>query len=122
MESYAGYLAPTLVALGLTSAAWGQSGDTSQGARLFPACAPCHSLAADKNMTGPSLAALWNRTAGELASFTRYSSSLKSSGIIWDDTSLNAWIEDPAHFIPGNAMTFRGIKEAQPRADLLAFL
>jgi cytochrome c len=36
-------------------------------------------------MTGPSLADLWNRPAGSLQSFDRYSQALKSSGIIWGD-------------------------------------
>ena len=76
----------------------------------------------NKNMTGPSLADLWNRKAGGLASFIRYSAPLKESGIIWDDNSLGEWLKDPAHFIPGNTMTFPGIKEAGPRADLVAFL
>ena len=49
-----------------------QSSNTDRGQRAFTACAPCHSLVPDKNMTGPSLANLWNRQAGTLASFTRY--------------------------------------------------
>jgi len=73
-------------------------------------------------MTGPSLANLWNRKAGTLQSFTRYSSALKSANIVWDDDTLDEWIKDPQHFIPGNEMTFAGINDNQPRADLLAFL
>ena len=73
-------------------------------------------------MTGPSLAELWNRKAGGLASFHRYSPALKSSGIVWNDKSLDEWLKDPQHLIPGNTMTFQGINNAQQRADLLAFL
>ena len=73
-------------------------------------------------MTGPSLAEMWNRKAGLLASFPRYSDVLKSSGIIWTDDTLDQWIKDPQHFIPGNTMTFPGMKDARQRADLLAFL
>ena len=62
-------------------------------------------------MTGPSLAELWNRKSGGLPSFPRYSPALKSAGIIWNDDTLNEWIKDPQHFIPGNTMTFPGIKE-----------
>jgi len=29
---------------------------------------------------------------------------------------------DPQHVVPGNQMMFAGIKDAQPRTDLLAFL
>jgi cytochrome c len=93
-----------------------------RGQRVFAACAACHSLHPDKNMTGPSLANLWNRKAGSLPSFSRYSAALKSSNIVWNDQTLDEWIKDPQHLVPGNEMTFVGIKDAQPRADLLAFL
>ena len=94
----------------------------ARGERDFRACAPCHSLEPDRNMTGPSLAQLWGRKAGSLPSFERYSDALKSSGIIWDDRSLDAWISDPQSMVPENAMSFAGIKQASVRADLLAFL
>ncbi len=96
--------------------------NAERGQRVYGACAPCHSLEPNRNMTGPTLAELWNRKAGSLGSFTRYSTALKSSGVVWNDKSLNEWIDDPQHFIPGNQMTFPGIKNAQQRADLLAFL
>ena|SRR5258708_3056644 len=50
------------------------------------------------------------------------SPALKSSGIIWNDDTLDEWIKDPQHFIPGNTMTFAGMKDRRQRADLLAFL
>jgi cytochrome c len=96
--------------------------DAARGERDFRACAPCHSLEPDRNMTGPSLAQLWGRKAGSLPSFERYSDALKSSGIIWDDRSLDAWISDPQSMVPENAMSFAGIKQAGVRANLLAFL
>jgi cytochrome c len=83
---------------------------------------PCHSLEPNKNMTGPSLSELWQRQAGSLPSFPRYSPALRSAGIIWNDDTLNEWIKDPQRFILGNTMTFPGIKGARERADLLAFL
>jgi cytochrome c len=88
-------------------------GNASRGARLFQSCAACHSLEANKNMTGPSLAGVWNRKAGTVESFTRYSPSLVSSGIVWNDQTLDAWIANPQHVVPGNTMTFPGIKEPQ---------
>lgn len=97
-------------------------GDPSRGQRDFRACAPCHSLQTDRNMTGPSLAGLWGRKAGSLPSFERYSDALKSSGIIWDDRTLDGWLADPQAMVPGNDMPFEGIKDSHARADLLAFL
>ena len=69
-----------------------QTADANRGERVYRACAPCHSLEADRNMTGPSLADLWNRKAGGLPSFTRYSPALKASGVTWDDKTLDAWL------------------------------
>lgn len=73
-------------------------------------------------MTGPSLAGLWDRRAGSLTSFPRYSDALKSSNIVWNDKTLDDWIKDPQHLVPGNEMTFPGIKNDKQRAELLAFL
>lgn len=97
-------------------------GNVTRGQRLYQNCAACHSLESNKHMTGPSLFGLWERQAGGLQSFTRYSDAIKSSGIIWNDHTLDAWLADPQHLIPGNTMTFQGVKDSQPRADLLAFL
>src|SRR5229473_900173 len=111
-----------LATIALLSPALAQNGDATQGQRDFRACAPCHSLEPDRNMTGPSLANLWGRKAGSLPSFERYSEALKASGIIWDDRSLDGWLTDPDRMVPDNEMPFNGIKDTRIRADLLAFL
>src|SRR5882672_5688134 len=104
------------------SSALAEPGDASRGQQDFRACAPCHSLEPDRNMTGPSLANLWGRKAGGLPSFDRYSNALKSSGIIWDDRALDGWLADPQRMVPENEMPFEGIGDGRVRADLLAFL
>ncbi len=111
-----------LSTIALLSPVLGEPGDAARGERNLRACAPCHSLEPDRNMTGPSLAGLWGRKAGSLPSFERYSDALKSSGIIWDDRSLDGWLTDPDGMVPDNEMPFNGIKSARDRADLLAFL
>lgn len=116
--------AMTALALMLLSAPTfaAEPGDAARGERVYRVCAACHSLEPNRSMTGPSLAELWGRKAGGLANFNRYSPALKSSGIIWDDTSLDPWLKDPHAFITGNTMTFPGIKDDRQRADLLAYL
>ena len=111
-----------LAALVISSQGFAAEGNPTRGQRIFGACAACHSLQPDQSMTGPSLASLWNRKAGSLSSFSRYSSALKSANVVWNDKTLDEWIKDPQQLVPNNEMTFAGIKEAQPRADLLAFL
>lgn len=114
-----------LVALGVATAVsptLAAEGNSARGQRVFNACAACHSLQLDQNMTGPSLAGLWDRKAGSVASFSRYSPALKSANIVWNDKTLDDWITDPQRLVPGNQMTFPGVKDARQRADLLAFL
>jgi cytochrome c len=104
------------------SAAAAQQGDVARGQRLFQNCTACHSLEPDKNLTGPSLSGVIGRKAGTLQTFSRYSDAIRSSGIVWDEKTLNAWLADPQHVIPGNQMTFPGIENRQQRADVIAFL
>jgi cytochrome c len=111
-----------LVTFASLSSALAESGDASRGQQDFRACAPCHSLEPDRNMTGPSLASLWGRKAGSLPSFDRYSDALKASGVIWDDRALDGWLTDPQRMVPNNEMPFEGIHDGRVRADLLAFL
>lgn len=98
------------------------AGDAKRGAQLFRACAACHSFVPDRNMTGPSLAGVWDRQAGGLKSFERYSPALKASNVVWDEKSLDEWLKSPSHFIPQNRMTFAGISDARQRTDLIAYL
>jgi cytochrome c len=108
--------------LGAASPALAAEGNAGRGQRVFGACAPCHSLEPNKNLTGPSLSGVWGRKAGSAESFSRYSPALKSSNIVWSDRTLDEWITDPQHLVPDNQMTFEGIKAPRERADLLAFL
>jgi cytochrome c len=114
-----------VMVLGVSAAlspALAADGNAARGQRVFNACAQCHSLEPNRSMTGPSPAELWSRKAGSLASFPRYSTALQSSDVVWSDKTLDEWLKDPQHVVPGNQMTFPGVKDAQQRADLLAFL
>lgn len=97
-------------------------GDPKRGAEFYRACFACHSLEPGTHLTGPSLAGLWGRRAGTVEDFDRYSPGLKQADFSWDETTLNAWIADPAAMVPGTYMVFRGIDNEQARADLIAFL
>ncbi len=98
------------------------AGEREGGARAFRACAACHSLEPGRHLTGPSLAGLWGRKAGAVEGFTRYSPALKAADFVWSEGTLDAWLADPQTLVPGNLMTFPGIKDRQVRADLIALL
>jgi cytochrome c len=96
--------------------------DLRRGAALFQQCAACHSLAAGRHLTGPSLAGVVGRKAGTAPGFGRYSAPLRDSGLVWNRGTLDRWLADPAALVPGNAMAFAGIGDARARADLIAYL
>src|SRR3954453_13943957 len=79
------------------------AGDPAHGARVFQACMACHSVKPDEHMTGPSPADVWNRKAGTAEKFSRYSSALKGTDMIWNDSNLDKWLTDPQKFIPGTS-------------------
>ena len=73
------------------------------------------------NEVGPSLHAIFNRKAGEIAEF-RYSPAMKRSGIVWTPETLDKYIADPQGFVPANRMPYAGMADASDRADLIAYL
>ena len=111
-----------VVHLPLLPASATAAGDPERGAQVFRACAACHSLEPGRHLTGPSLGNIFGRKAATVPGFERYSEALEESGIVWNEKNLDAWLRDPQALVPGNTMTFPGIRNPQARADLIAFL
>lgn len=97
-------------------------GNAERGAEAFRTCAACHSVVPGRQMTGPSLAHVWERKAATVPGFTRYSEALRKSGITWNAGTLDRWLTDPAKLVPGTAMSFPGLHDAKARADIIAYL
>jgi cytochrome c len=95
------------------------AGDPARGAHIYERCGACHSL--DRNRTGPRHCGLFGRKAGSVPGF-HYSKAMKQSGIVWSRETLDRFLENPRKDIPGTAMTYAGIKDAQERADVIAYL
>lgn len=119
MRPISAFLVSLLAAVSTAQAA---DGDAKRGAQLYRACVACHSLEPGVNLSGPSLAGLWDKPAGKNASFVRYSKGLRSADFTWNGQTLFAWLANPQVMVPGNYMTFRGFEEDQQRADVVAFL
>ena len=113
---------PLMILLILSNEAALAAGDAKRGAQLFRQCMACHSAQPGEHMTGPSLAHAAGHKAGTAPGFQRYSDALKRSGVTWDDATLDKWLANPEKFIPGNSMTFPGVRDAQARQDLIAYL
>lgn len=95
------------------------TGDATRGETVYSRCLACHALA--YNRTGPQHCGLFGRKAGSLPGFD-YSAAMKNSKIVWDDKTLNWFLTDPMAAVPGTSMGYAGIKDAQERADLIAYL
>ena len=84
-------------------------------------CAICHSPDPGHNKIGPSLAGVVGRKAGTVPDFN-YSSANTSSGIVWTRAKLDAYLTNPQAVVPGTAMLFPGIKDADKRHALIDYL
>jgi cytochrome c len=82
----------------------------------------CHSIERDR--TGPRHEGLIGRRVGSVPDFN-YSPAMKkagASGMVWDDATLDKFLENPTRFMPGTRMGYAGVKNTQERADLIAYL
>jgi len=43
-------------------------------------------------------------------------------GLVWNDETLDKFLESPTKYIPGTRMGYAGVKNSQERADLIAYL
>ena len=98
------------------------TGDPVAGEAKFAQCRPCHAIAKDApNLTGPNLYGVFGRKAAQVAGF-EFSDDLKAAKLTLDAPTLDKWIENPKALAPQTKMTFAGLKAAQDRYDVIAFL
>ena len=114
--------AMALVLLSLTvSGSWQALGDD----KLFKRCKACHQIGQGaRNKVGPHLNGVIGRKAGSIEGF-KYSKALReagSDGLVWNRDNLSAYLEKPRTFIPGNRMSYRGMKDAAERDRLIDYL
>ena len=83
----------------------------------------CHSFVKNDNRLGPTLYGVVGRKAGTQEGYG-YTDSLKSSGVTWDEATLDKWIADPDAAIPGNGMSppYSGLADADIRKKIVAYL
>jgi len=98
------------------------SGDAAAGEKVFKKCKACHVVDAEKHKTGPHLVNLMGRTAGSADGFKKYSDAMKSSGIVWNEETLDAYLENPKAYVKGTRMAFAGLRKEEDRVNVIAYL
>jgi cytochrome c len=117
----------SLIAAGFTSSVHAdvRNGDADRGKNIFKKCDNCHMVGtAVRHRTGPPLNNIIHARAAGVAGF-RYSKAMEDAaadGLHWTFETLDAFLEDPEDYVPKTKMRFHGLKSAEDRADVIAYL
>ncbi len=121
----------TYIKIGMLSAAlvWSASayaaGDAAHGEQVFKQCKVCHAVGPGaKAGVGPAQNNVVGSKAGTRAGYN-YSPAMKEAGekgIVWDEATLDKYLENPKALIPGTKMVFPGLKNEKDRQDVIAYL
>lgn len=98
-----------------------ENADPAKGEKLFRACSSCHKLEDGANATGPYLYGVVGRPIASAEGYS-YDDALKSLGGDWEPERIFHFIHNPSEYAPGTKMGYRGMKDAQDRADLVKYL
>jgi cytochrome c len=113
-----------LLACALAAPALGADANTNSDKAAFNNnCRTCHSLKEGDNRLGPSLGGIIGAKAGTRPGYANYSGAMKSSGITWDEQTLDRFITNPEDVVPNNNMKpFIGVPDPAVRKKIVAAL
>jgi cytochrome c len=114
--------APATTAQPAAPASGVDSPEYKRGRLLYIQCRACHELKAGApNKVGPNLHGIMGQKAAQVAGFA-YSPALRAANLTWDRAMLDRWLERPSAVVPGNAMAFAGVANANDRAALITYI
>jgi len=122
MEGAAAAAPAAAVAEGPTLAAMLAAADVDKGKKVAKKCAACHTFdQGGKNKVGPNL---WNIVGRDMATMGGFSYSSKMTEVegAWNFTSINEFLANPKKYVPGNKMTFPGLKKPADRVNVIVYL
>lgn len=100
-----------------------RTASVEQGEMIFMRkCSSCHDhKKIGGHGKGPHLWNVLGRQAGTSPGFY-FSKAMSGSGHRWSLANINYYLTNTERAVPGRIMEFRGIRQDEVRADLLAFL
>lgn len=121
----AGILLAALLALAVGVAPLASAGTGLEEAarqQFLTSCGTCHAVergAAPRQ--GPNLAGIFGQPAGKVDGF-KYSPALAAeTALVWDESTLERWIEDAQAMLPGTIMSYRQ-RDPEKRRLVIAYL
>ncbi|WP_300380578.1 cytochrome c family protein [Henriciella sp.] len=98
------------------------SADYAAGKRVFKQCSTCHTLdEGGPAVMGPNLYGVFGREAGAREGFG-YSKALQEADFTWTPDKLDEWLTNPRKFLPGNRMSFSGVRRPDDRTAVIAYI
>jgi cytochrome c2 len=82
-------------------------------------CGGCHDDA--EHRIGPNLNGILNKAVASSAGYT-YSPALRRSGGRWTEDRLHLFLADPQAYVPGTAMTLKGIRDTATRQAIIDYI
>lgn len=96
--------------------------DYAVGRRIYRQCSSCHMIEPDgQSLVGPNLHGIFDRKVGEAEGFA-YSTALQEADFDWTPEQLNDWLTNPRAFLPGNRMSFAGVRRPKDRDAVIAYI
>ena len=95
---------------------------TAMGEQVFKRCVACHTIdKGGRNGIGPNLHGIVGAPVAAKPGFS-YSGAMKAKGGVWDEATLDAYLEAPMKALPGTRMAFAGIIDPADRKALILYL
>tara|TARA_R110002020_G_scaffold108289_1_gene251126 strand:+ start:1110 stop:1586 length:477 start_codon:yes stop_codon:yes gene_type:complete len=93
-----------------------------RGQIIFKRCQACHTLGeGERHRVGPNLYGFYGAMAGSKGDFN-YSRAMTQSDIVWTDETLDGYLTRPSDYMPGNRMSFIGLKKQEDRDAVIEYM
>lgn len=83
-------------------------------------CANCHRTSTENTVDGPGLQGIFGQKAAQREGFA-YSDAMKNQSLVWDEATLDKYLEAPDKVVPGGKMTL-AVPKVADRANIIAYL